>query len=127
MLLGGEPRGSHSPLVTARTNSSTVTVRAAVAEDSPRPPPLEGEQGAHEHVQHGAAEPMIVGERVAQPMRKRQHPLADAQIAEDAVDKVGVERAHAPATARGTEPGFAAGNGAQRALTERASIPDGRS
>jgi hypothetical protein len=66
-----------------------------------RPAPLEGEHGAHEHGQHGAAETMIVGDPIAQPVRQGQHPLADGQPAEDAVDEVGGERTHpSPAAGR---------------------------
>jgi len=45
-----------------------------------RPAPLEGEHRAHEHRQHGAAEAMIVGERIAAAAKPSPHivgrPLA---------------------------------------------------
>jgi len=64
-----------------------------------RPPALEAEHGADEHGEHGAAEPMVPRERVAQPVRQRQHPLADRQPAEHAVDEMRRQFGHPPPTA----------------------------
>jgi hypothetical protein len=71
----------------------------AAAADSvhARPAALGAEHRAHEDAQHGAAQTVIVGQRVAQPMRQRQHPLAHRQVAEHAVDEVRRALAHAPA------------------------------
>jgi hypothetical protein len=62
---------------------------AALASLCSCPAPLETEQCSHEHRQNIAAQAMVVGELVAQPMRQRQNPLADGQVAEDAFDEVG--------------------------------------
>jgi hypothetical protein len=94
--VGGERRAA--PL--NGRHGTTAALNALLA----RPAPLEGEQCAHEHGQHGAAEAVIVGEPVAQPVRQCQHPLADGQTAKDAVDEVGGERTHAPPAAGWAEP-----------------------
>ena len=68
-----------------------------------RPALLESEQRPHEHAQHGAAEAMILSQPIAQPEWERQHPLANRQAAEYAVDQVCGALAHAPAAARRTD------------------------
>jgi hypothetical protein len=59
------------------------------------------------------AQRRVVGERVAQPMRQGQHPLAHRQVAEDAVGQVRGEHRHAPAAAGGANPPPPAGEGDQ--------------
>ena len=75
------------------------------------PAPLEAEHGAHEDAQHRAAQLMIPGERIAQPVRQRQHPLAHRQAAEHAVDQVRRQLGHPPAATRRTEATPLAGKG----------------
>jgi hypothetical protein len=65
-----------------------------------RPALLETEQRPHEHPQHGAAEAVVVSQPIAEPKWERQHPLANRQAAEYAVDQVRGALAHAPAAAR---------------------------
>jgi hypothetical protein len=66
--------------------------------------PLEPKDGANEYAQHRAAQLMIPGEGIAQPVRQRQHPLADGQSAEHAIHQVRGQFGHAPAATRRAEP-----------------------
>ena len=58
---------------------------------------LVGEQGADEDSEHGPAEAVVPGERVAQAVRHGEDPLPDRQSAEDVVDEVRGEACHSPA------------------------------
>jgi hypothetical protein len=51
--------------------------------------PIGAAEGAHEDSEHDAAEAMIVGEPVTEPVRNREHPLADRDVGgEHPVDEV---------------------------------------
>jgi hypothetical protein len=70
---------------------------------APRLAPIRASERAHEHLQHGAAEPMIVGEPIAQRVRDRQDPLSDRDIGrQDLVDQVRRPFDHPPSAAAWT-------------------------
>ena len=47
---------------------------------APRLAAIRAPERTHEDVQHRAAEPVVVGESVAQPVRDREHPLSDGHV-----------------------------------------------
>jgi hypothetical protein len=53
--------------------------------------------------EHSTAEPVIPGERVAQSVRQRQHPLAHRQATQHAVHQVRGQLRHAPGATRWAE------------------------
>jgi hypothetical protein len=67
-------------------------------------PALERQQGTDEDSEHGATELVVPGERVAEAVRQREHPLADGKPAQHVVDQVRGEIGHAPPTARRAKP-----------------------
>ena len=69
-----------------------------------RAPAELGEERTEEGAEHGAREPRVVGAAVAERVGKRQDPLADRHLGEDAVHEVRRGVGHAPSTAGGTEP-----------------------
>jgi len=81
--------------------------RAALAARSApllaRAPAKLGEECAEEGAEHGAREPRVVGAAIAKRIGKRQDPLADRHLGEDAVDEVRRGVGHAPPAAGGTE------------------------
>ncbi len=81
--------------------------RAALAADhAPLPARTSaegGEDSPHEDTQHGARERSIVGKAVAQPERKREHPLSHGHLGEDAVYQVCGRVGHASAATRRAE------------------------
>ena len=56
------------------------------------------EQRTHEDADDGAAQPVIPGEQVPQPVRERQHPLADRDVRKNLIDQMRRALSH-PATA----------------------------
>ena len=56
---------------------------------------------------------MVPGERVAEPVRKREHPLPDGQTAKHVVGQVGCQIRHSPPAARRTKPATLAREGDQ--------------
>jgi hypothetical protein len=57
---------------------------------------------AQKDLQHGGDGTRIVPKEIAQPLRKRQHPLAHRQPREDVIDQVRRRLHHAPGIARRT-------------------------
>jgi len=77
---------------------------AAVGDAAPpRASPLEGQHRTNEHREHAPAERLVVGERVAQPARRGEHPLPDREAAEHVIDQVCREARHAAPGTRRTE------------------------
>src|SRR5207249_641107 len=64
---------------------------------------IEPEHGAHRDAEDRAAERVIVGEKVAQAVRQREHPLAYGDVRQDVIDEVGGLLGHPPAATTGTE------------------------
>jgi hypothetical protein len=65
---------------------------------------LEAEQGANECAQHRAAETMIPGEGVPQPVRQGQDPLAHGQATQHAIDQMRRQLGHPPAATPRAKP-----------------------
>ena len=63
------------------------------------PAAFEAEHGANEYRQHRAAETMIPGEGVAQPVRQRQHPLGHGQAAQHPINQMRSLLGHSAAAA----------------------------
>ena len=78
---------------------------APAASDAPLggPLPQPAEDGAQDHAQPGAGQARVEGQLVADRDRDGEHPLADGDMREDAVDQVGREFTHPPAATGGTE------------------------
>src|SRR2546429_1615055 len=64
---------------------------------------IEAEHGPSGDAEHGAAERVIVGEEIAQAVRKREHPLAHGNVRQDVIDEVGGLLRHAAAAAARTK------------------------
>ena len=64
-----------------------------------RPAAVEAQESARVDREHGATEPMIPGEQVAQAMREAQHPLPDRDGRQHVVDEMRGALGHAPAAA----------------------------
>jgi hypothetical protein len=60
------------------------------------------EHGAHEDARDGAAERVVPGEHVSQPVRQAQHPLPHRDHGEDVIHQVRSTLGHAPAAAART-------------------------
>ena len=76
---------------------------------APRLAAIHAAERAHEDVQHRAAEPVIVGQPVAQSVRDREYPLPDRHVGrQHVVDEVRRALGHAPSpAARTNRPPFA--------------------
>ena len=83
----------------------------------PRPTSLEGQHCTNERPEHAPAELLVVGERVAQPVRRGEHPLPDRQAAEHIVDEVCRESRHATPATRRAEAASLAGERHQQVGT----------
>lgn len=55
---------------------------------------LERQERPDEDAEHGATELVVPGERVAEPVRKRQDPLPHGQAAENVVGRVSCQVRH---------------------------------
>jgi len=87
-----------------------ATDAAAVESTSPpRATSFAGQHRTDEHREHAPAEPLVVGERVPQPVRGGEHPLSCGQAAEHVVDEVRGEARHATPRARRAEAAPLAG------------------
>src|SRR5437016_2482891 len=64
---------------------------------------IEAEHGPSGDAEHRAAERVIVGEEIAQAVRKREHPLAHGNVRQDVIDEVGGLLRHAAAAAARTK------------------------
>jgi len=62
-----------------------------------------GEERAEEDAEHFAREPRVVGAAVAERVGKREDPLANRHVGQDAVHEVRRRVGHAPPAAGGTE------------------------
>ncbi len=72
---------------------------------TPGPAAIPAAERAHEDGQHRATEPVVVREPVAQPVRDREHPLADG----DVIDEVHRAFGHSPPPATRTDRAALAG------------------
>src|SRR5439155_7293385 len=67
------------------------------------PATIEAQDGADVNGEHGAAEPVIVGEEVAQAVGQREYPLADGDVRKHRVDQMRGQLRHAPPAAARAE------------------------
>jgi hypothetical protein len=68
------------------------------------PTAIRAAKRAHEDVQHRATEPVVVGESVPEPVRDREHPLANGDVGgQDVVDEVHRAFGHPPPPAARTD------------------------
>jgi len=70
-----------------------------------------GEKGPHEGAEHLARELRVVGAAVAERVRKREHPLPDRNLGQNAVGEMRGGISHATAAAGGAEAAPFAGEG----------------
>ena len=69
----------------------------------PRTAPERSEDRMHEDCEDGARELGVIGQAIAESEGEREHPLADGDHREDAIDQVRRRICHAAPTARWTE------------------------
>jgi hypothetical protein len=80
-----------------------AALRVAGSPMTSRAPAQLGEEGPHEGAEHLARESRVVGTAVAERVGKREHPLADRNLGQNAVDEVCGGVGHAAAAAGGTK------------------------
>lgn len=100
---------------------------AAAVRDTapPRTAPLGGQHRTEEHREHAPAEPVVVRERVAQPVRRGEYPLADRETTEHVVHQVCCQASHAPPGARRADAASLAGERDQQILLARVAAEAG--
>jgi hypothetical protein len=92
---------------------------------TPRATSLEGQHRTDEHSEHAPAEPLVVRERVAQPVRRGEHPLPYGKAAKHVVHEVGGEACHATRRARRAEAAALAGERDQKVGATRVAAEAG--
>jgi hypothetical protein len=102
---------------------------AGLSAGEPLPPGLAAigaAERAHEAVQDGATQPMIVGQPVAQPVRDREHPLAHGHVGgQHVIYEVRCALGHSPSPAARTDRAPLAREGHQP-LERAVPAPDAR-
>jgi hypothetical protein len=70
-----------------------------------------GANGAEQGAEHVAGEARVVGQEGSDPLRQREHPLADGHRRQDVVGVVGGHLDHAAGAAGGADAAALAGEG----------------
>ena len=76
-----------------------------------RTPPERGENRTDEDPNHGGQQRGVISDPVAECVGRRQHPLADGYIGNDAVYQMGCRIRHSPASTRRAYASGLAGEG----------------